>query len=72
MNFISKKFRHKEMPGYTVKHGNGGTVDAWYSRSDEHWIVQRLDAEGNQIGDAQFPYHSVDANRAIRHMLTDA
>ncbi|MCX7177961.1 MAG: hypothetical protein NTX56_04055 [Proteobacteria bacterium] len=29
-----------------------GTVVKWYDRQSRNWIVQKLDASGNQIGDA--------------------
>ncbi len=27
-------------------------VEKWYDRRSRNWIVQKLDAEGNQVGDA--------------------
>ena len=34
---------------------------AWYDRSCRSWILQHLDAEGNQLGSAEFCAHKQTA-----------
>lgn len=29
-------------------------IDRWYDRQSRSWVVQRLDIEGNQVGDAYY------------------
>lgn len=32
----------------------GGSVETWYDRANRLWVTQTKDAEGNQIGEAEF------------------
>ena len=32
----------------------GGSVETWYDKSNRLWVTQTKDAEGNQVGDADF------------------
>jgi hypothetical protein len=34
---------------------------AWYDRSTRSWILQHLDAEGNQLGSAEYCAHKQSA-----------
>lgn len=36
-------------------------VECWYDFRSRNWIIHQIDAEGNQIGDAQFAYHKKTA-----------
>ena len=38
-------------------------VDKWYDRKTRSWIIQTLDAEGNQIGDATYVGSRGEADR---------
>ncbi|CAB5224476.1 AdoMet_MTases domain containing protein [uncultured Caudovirales phage] len=49
-----------------------GTVDTWYDRPTRSWVTQRLDAEGNQIGDASYDGTQEDAKRSHASMVSDA
>lgn len=37
-----------------IKCKNGNTVDCWYDRKTRQSVMQVLDSEGNQIGDAEY------------------
>lgn len=37
------------------------SVDAWYDRHTRLWVVQCLDADGYQVGDATYVYGKKDA-----------
>tara|TARA_R110002051_G_scaffold241955_2_gene302356 strand:+ start:2529 stop:3005 length:477 start_codon:yes stop_codon:yes gene_type:complete len=52
--------------------GNGNTVETWWDRQSLNWITHPLDAEGNQLADADFSGEKNDA--AIAHLwaLIDA
>lgn len=32
----------------------GGSIETWYDKSNRLWVTQTKDAEGNQVGDADF------------------
>jgi hypothetical protein len=32
----------------------GGSVETWYDRANKLWVTQTKDAEGNQVGEAEF------------------
>lgn len=49
------KFKNYEMVG------PGGKVVYWYFPQQKSWVVQSLDAEGNQIGDADYVYSKAEA-----------
>jgi hypothetical protein len=49
-----------------------GTVDTWYDSGSRSWVTQRLDAEGNQIGDANYDGTQEDAKRSHASMVSDA
>ena len=36
-------------------------VDAWYDRHTRLWVIQCLDEDGYQVGDAQYVYGKKDA-----------
>ena len=40
-------------------------VEKWYDRHSRNWIVQLLDAEGNQVGNAIYVYTKGEAEREI-------
>lgn len=40
-----------------------GSVDMWYDRQTRSWVVQKKDAEGNQIGDAYYTGSKSDAQK---------
>lgn len=37
-------------------------VERWYDRRSRNWIVQLLDEDGNQIGDAYYCYTKKEAS----------
>ncbi len=37
-------------------------IERWYDRSSKNWIVQLLDPEGNQVGNAIYVYSKKEAN----------
>lgn len=37
------------------------TIDVWYNRSARSWVVQRMDPDGNQVGDADYVYTKREA-----------
>lgn len=49
---------------------NGYKVTSWYDRSERSWVSQLLDADGNQIGEAEFDGHR-DGLPYSRETLTD-
>ena len=49
-----------------------GTVDTWYDRDSKAWVTQRLDAEGNQVGDANYDGTQDDAKISHANMVSDA
>lgn len=49
-----------------------GTVDTWYDSGSRSWVTQRLDAEGNQIGDANYDGTQEDAKRSHADMVSDS
>lgn len=36
-------------------------VEVWYDRATRSWVVQRLDADGNQIGTADYVHSKREA-----------
>lgn len=38
----------------------------WYDRHQRVWVVQDMDAEGNQIGNAEFSHRKSDAMDVAR------
>lgn len=42
------------------------STDRWYDRQTRCWVVQSLNAEGTQIGDATYVHAKVDAIRDQR------
>jgi hypothetical protein len=49
-----------------------GTVDTWYDSGSRSWVTQRLDAKGNQIGDANYDGTQDDAKISHAKMVSDA
>ena len=47
-------YRNTEERYYEIKYGTERKVVWWYDRSTKSWIVQTLDQDGNQIGDADY------------------
>ena len=47
------------MKTYTIQVRDGFTVQYWYARPN--WVVQKMDPQGNQIGDAAFVYTKREA-----------
>jgi len=43
-------------------------VDSWYDRRTRSWIVQLMDEEGNQIGDAYYTGIKEDAIREEKEL----
>ena len=43
-----------KLPTINTPPGPAVTVDRWYDRKARTWVVQKKDAQGNQIGDAEF------------------
>lgn len=37
-------------------------IDQWYDRRTRSWVVQRMDAQGNQVGDAEYVYTRREAD----------
>lgn len=37
------------------------TKRIWFNRYERLWTLQNIDAEGNQIGNAEFTYHKIYA-----------
>ena len=49
-------------------HNKGGykmKVEKWYDRYSRNWIIQLLDAKGNQIGNAVYVYTKNEAIREV-------
>lgn len=46
-------------------------VDRWYDRRTRSWVVQTLDGEGNQVGDAYYTGVKSDAIHTQRAMEAD-
>ncbi len=44
-------------------------IEIWYNRSAKSWVVQMLDDEGNQIGDAVYVYTKREAEIAKADMI---
>lgn len=49
---------------------NGYTIYTWYDRQSRNWITQYRDAEGNQIGNAEFSGNRTNANTLHKEMTT--
>ena len=45
------------------------TIFTWYDRSKRIWITQYKDAEGNQIGNAEFSGNKKCANETHKEFL---
>lgn len=43
----------------------------WYDRSTRNWVGQILDADGNQVGDAEIAYTRREVQLAVAHRLTE-
>lgn len=43
-----------KLPTRTNPPGPAVTVDRWYDRHSRSWVVQKKDADGNQIGNAEY------------------
>jgi len=54
-----------------IKCANGNTVDAWYHRPSRSWVVQLKDAEGNQIGNAEYSGNKVTRDHDIAYMVRE-
>lgn len=46
---------------------NGFTLTTWYDHNTRSWITRVLDAEGNQVGNAEYDGHraGVDFSRKL-------
>lgn len=44
-------------------------VARWYDRQTKSWVVQRKDAEGNQVGEADYVYSREEAIRLADQYL---
>ena len=47
------------------------TVDAWYDRHTRLWVVQKLNKDGYQVGDADYVYGKADAMRVKKETEKD-
>jgi hypothetical protein len=49
-------------------------VDRWYDRKTRCWVVQTLNAAGDQLGDATYVHHKrsavLDAQRRLNEIAT--
>lgn len=43
-----------KLPDTGQRLGPAVTVDRWYDRNTRSWVVQKKDANGNQVGDAVY------------------
>ena len=50
-----------KLPIRTDPPGPAVTVDRWYDRHSRNWVVQKMDADGNQIGNAEYVYSKREA-----------
>lgn len=46
--------------------GRWTSEEKWYNRYEKSWVVQRMDAEGNQVGDADYVYSKREAEAIIK------
>lgn len=43
-------------------------VQWWYDRSLRLWTIRRVDKQGNQIGEAEYEAHRVNASKTAHEM----
>jgi hypothetical protein len=46
--------------------GKWTSEEKWYNRYEKSWVVQRKDAEGNQVGDADYVYTKREAEAIVK------
>lgn len=39
------------------------TIDCWYDRHERLWVLQKLNKDGYQVGDAMYVYGKKDAKK---------
>lgn len=45
------------------------TIDVWFSKRRNAWVVERLDADGHLVGAAHYCDHEHDAADCLAHWL---